>query len=253
MERMMHIMDVVIVGASGGIGLGLAKQFAMQTNVTRILATYRSSSGRQMLENLARQNPGVQWIICHFNSQDSRTYSEFSQTLVDFSPRYVVNTIGQLHPMGGSPEKKLEDLKSEILNEMIDVNVTSHLRVLQMLIPTLRNKLPVTIASLSARVGSIEDNRLGGWYAYRMSKAALNMLIKTTSIEFTRLNTNSVVVALHPGTVDTKLSRNYHKGLPVGQLLSAETASSNLCALIQKLVPAQTGTFFAYDEAELPW
>jgi NAD(P)-dependent dehydrogenase (short-subunit alcohol dehydrogenase family) len=102
-------------------------------------------------------------------------------------------------------------------------------------------------AVLSARVGSISDNRLGGWYGYRASKAALNMLIKTLAIEVRRTRPEAICAALHPGTVDTSLSKPFQKNVRQGQLFAADTAAEKLLEVINSLTPAQSGDCFAWD------
>jgi NAD(P)-dependent dehydrogenase (short-subunit alcohol dehydrogenase family) len=107
-------------------------------------------------------------------------------------------------------------------------------------------------AALSARVGSISDNRLGGWHSYRASKAALNMLLKTLSIELTRVNPHALCVALHPGTVDSRLSKPFQANVPKGKLFSPQVAASHLLTVIDGLTPEQSGKVFAWDGREIP-
>jgi NAD(P)-dependent dehydrogenase (short-subunit alcohol dehydrogenase family) len=106
------------------------------------------------------------------------------------------------------------------------------------------------MAFLSAKVGSIEDNRLGGWYSYRASKAALNMFVKTAAIELKRTNPNAVILALHPGTVNSRLSKPF-RGAEIGR--SACDAATDMLAVIDTLTPAETGRFYAYNGERLPW
>jgi NAD(P)-dependent dehydrogenase (short-subunit alcohol dehydrogenase family) len=108
-------------------------------------------------------------------------------------------------------------------------------------------------AVISARVGSITDNRLGGWYSYRASKAALNMFLKTLSIEWQRTMKHGVVLSLHPGTTDTPLSQPFQQSVPKGKLFTPEYVANSLLPIIANATPSQTGRFFAYDGTELPW
>lgn len=108
-------------------------------------------------------------------------------------------------------------------------------------------------AVISAKVGSITDNRLGGWYSYRASKAALNMFLKTLSIEWQRNMKHCVVLSLHPGTTDTPLSQPFQQSVPKGKLFTPEYVSNCLLPIIANATPVQTGCFFAYDGTELPW
>jgi NAD(P)-dependent dehydrogenase (short-subunit alcohol dehydrogenase family) len=114
-------------------------------------------------------------------------------------------------------------------------------------LPRLRKDRPAIFAALSARVGSIGDNRLGGWYGYRASKAALNMIVKSLSIELARTHPHAACVALHPGTVATGLSAPFQRGVPADQLFSLETAASHLLEVITGLSGSQSGGMFAWD------
>ena len=109
------------------------------------------------------------------------------------------------------------------------------------------------MAALSARVGSIEDNRLGGWYSYRASKAALNQGLRCAAIELKRTRRESVCVALHPGTVDTALSEPFQAGLPEGQLRGSDAAAASLLGVLSGLGPEDSGGFYAWDGESLPW
>ena len=117
----------------------------------------------------------------------------------------------------------------------------------------LRHERRAVLANLSARVGSIEDNRLGGWYGYRASKAAQNMLTKTMAIELKRKAKNVIVLALHPGTVDTGLSGPFQRNVPEGKLFSVERAARQLLAIVAKADEAHHGTFRAWDDTPIPW
>ena len=109
------------------------------------------------------------------------------------------------------------------------------------------------VANVSARVGSIGDNRLGGWYAYRGSKAALNMFTRTASIELGRKAPNAIAVAIHPGTVDTALSRPFQKSVSPERLFAPDRAARQILEVLDGLGPEQTGTFVAWDGSEIPW
>jgi NAD(P)-dependent dehydrogenase (short-subunit alcohol dehydrogenase family) len=111
---------------------------------------------------------------------------------------------------------------------------------------------PFTLAALSARVGSISDNRLGGWHSYRASKAALNMLLRNFALEMARTHPESVIVGLHPGTVDSALSQPFQSGLPEGQLTAPGDAADNLLSVLAALTPAQSGRVFDFSGAEVP-
>jgi NAD(P)-dependent dehydrogenase (short-subunit alcohol dehydrogenase family) len=163
----------------------------------------------------------------------------------------VVVATGILHSESGSPERSWSQLDSEYLQQVMLVNAIGPALALKHFAPLLAKDQNTTWAMISAKVGSIGDNGLGGWYGYRASKAALNQIVKTASIEMTRRNKLSICVALHPGTVATKLSEPFSKaGLNVR---SPEIAAEELFNVIEKLQPADTGSFVDYLSNKLPW
>ena len=138
---------------------------------------------------------------------------------------------GTLHNETHMPEKKLEDLDAEYFSQLLNSNTLTPLLCLQSILPLLTHKTHCTITALSARVGSINDNKLGGWYTYRASKAALNMLFKTAAIELSRRAKNTKLVLFHPGTTDTALSKPFQKNVPAGKLFTAEFVAKQLFTL----------------------
>ena len=119
--------------------------------------------------------------------------------------------------------------------------------------PLLKGDHALQFSAISARVGSISDNRLGGWYSYRASKAALNQLMRTLSIELARANPNASVATLHPGTVDTDLSKPFQGNVPADKLFTADDSAAQLWRVLDGLTPADTGTLFAYDGSVIPY
>tara|TARA_R110000737_G_scaffold258459_2_gene267050 strand:- start:181 stop:786 length:606 start_codon:yes stop_codon:yes gene_type:complete len=142
----------------------------------------------------------------------------FTQHLKDTQAELhqVIIFNGKLHNTQHMPEKKLEDLNADYFNELLNANTLTPLLCLQSILPLLTHKTQCTITALSARVGSINDNKLGGWYTYRASKAALNMLFKTAAIELARRAKNTKLILFHPGTTDTELSKPFQKNVPAG-------------------------------------
>ncbi len=138
---------------------------------------------------------------------------------------------GTLHNKTHMPEKKLEELNADYFNELFNSNTLTPLLCLQSILPLLTHKTQCTITALSARVGSINDNKLGGWYTYRASKAALNMLFKTAAVELARRAKNTKLVLFHPGTTDTALSKPFQKNVPADKLFSAEFVAKQLFTL----------------------
>jgi NAD(P)-dependent dehydrogenase (short-subunit alcohol dehydrogenase family) len=145
------------------------------------------------------------------------------------------------------PEKSLKQLTRQSLQQSLEVNLFSVAFYLQALLPWLQKPPGIKVAVLSAKVGSISDNRLGGWYSYRMAKAALNMLVKCSSIELGRFNKTAVLFSLHPGTTDSALSAPFQQNLPAGQLKTAADTAHCLLATIRTVSVTETGLLLNWD------
>lgn len=166
-------------------------------------------------------------------------------------PDRVINTLGMLHQDGQQPEKRIEQLSESALLNSIHVNTWPTLAMGQLLSRRLGRHQSLQFAALSARVGSISDNRAGGWYSYRISKAALNMAVKTLAVEWRRRFPAACVVGLHPGTVATPLSAPFRAGLAEGQLQTPAQAARHLLTALERLEPADSGRLFAWDGQEI--
>lgn len=163
----------------------------------------------------------------------------------------VIVANGILHEEGLMPEKSLRDISAEDLRRVFDVNTVTPTLIAKHFLPKLNKERTSIFAALSARVGSISDNYLGGWYAYRSSKAALNMMIKCFSIEVSRRNKQAIIVGLHPGTVDSYLSKPFQRGLSNGKLFTSEYSARQLLQVLENLNPDKTGRCFAWDGQEI--
>lgn len=160
----------------------------------------------------------------------------------------IILATGILHGKGVRPEKSLSALDAESLQQVFQINALGPAMVLKHCLPLLH---PAgAMALLSARVGSIEDNRLGGWYAYRASKAALNMLVKTAAIELARQRPHARLLCLHPGTVASKLSEPFRGSV---NARPAEQAAAELLTVIDDTTAEGSGGFFSYSGERLPW
>jgi NAD(P)-dependent dehydrogenase (short-subunit alcohol dehydrogenase family) len=157
---------------------------------------------------------------------------------------------GALAPPGLGPEKTLRALDPAQLAAQFALNATGPMLVLKHALRLMPRDSRAVFAALSARVGSIGDNALGGWYSYRASKAALNQMLHTAAIEVARSHPRAVIAALHPGTVDTGFGAAFHKGRAT---VTAEAAAANLLAVIERLTPAETGGFFDWAGDRIPW
>ncbi|MDD2810212.1 SDR family NAD(P)-dependent oxidoreductase [Rhodoferax sp.] len=221
----------LVIGASGGIGQAFVALLQANPRCSEVIGLHRKSAPRLDFDDEAS-------IASAANAL--RAGGKF---------HLVINAAGVLHTAGFMPEKKLGDLSYAQLEATFRVNTFGPALVLRHFAPLLDAQRSV-LALLSAKVGSIEDNRLGGWYSYRASKAALNMLLKTAAIEVKRSNPQAVLVSLHPGTVNSALSKPF-KGEQIGR--QATLAVHEMLQTLNSLTPADTGTFVAYDSARLPW
>ena len=165
----------------------------------------------------------------------------------------AIYCVGVLHEGDLSPEKSLRQIDPENLVYSFRVNSIGAVLLAKHLMPLFNKKEPSIFASISAKVGSIGDNRLGGWYGYRASKAALNMFLKTTAIEYSRRCPKTIVVALHPGTTDTRLSQPFQKNVPPEKLFPVAHTVNLLSEVIANLEPKDSGEFFSWNGDRLPW
>lgn len=167
--------------------------------------------------------------------------------------RLVVNATGRLHGPGLVPEKRLRQVERSALMEQFTINAIAPVLLARAVEPLLGRDRPFHFASLSARVGSIGDNRSGGWYAYRGAKAAQNMYLRCLSLEWSRRFPRATVLMLHPGTTDTALSKPFQSFVPPDKLFSPERAADQLVQVISGQGPAQSGAFLAWDGQSIPW
>ncbi|WP_438767857.1 SDR family NAD(P)-dependent oxidoreductase [Kushneria sp. TE3] len=251
-----HLPDhyTAVITGGGGIGRALLAELSRDPRAGRIVSVTRH---RERLEQDDRLD------IDRLDIVDADVTTEQGlATLSDYlhqTPVHLLfNTIGVLHDGQSdqstviAPEKRLERLSFDALNHAFQVNAATA----AMLISTLTDRLtrhPAIIATLSARVGSIKDNDLGGWYAYRASKAALNMLMKTASIEFKRRNPQAILLCLHPGTTDTELSRPFQARVPKGKLFTPAFVAERLLAVISQRTPDDSGAFYDWNDTPIEW
>ena len=158
-----------------------------------------------------------------------------------------------LHTPAQGPEKTIRHIDPAFFLQSMSVNTVPTLLLAKHLQSNFRHGRPAVFATVSAKVGSIEDNRLGGWFSYRASKAALNMCLKTLAIEWRRSLPNIVVAALHPGTTDTALSRPFQHNVPSGQLFTPRHSVHCMLDVLDGLNSADSGQFLAFDGEKLPW
>lgn len=167
--------------------------------------------------------------------------------------RMVIHTAGILHGGDLQPEKRLAQVRRSSLEHSFAVNAWGPLLLAQAIEPALPRDQPFHFASLSARVGSIGDNHLGGWYAYRAAKAAQNQLLRTLALEWRRRLPQGCVSLLHPGTTATQLSAPFRGSVPEGTLFTPEQAAGHLLEVLEQQGPEQSGAFLAWDGTPIPW
>ena len=221
----------LVIGASGGIGQAFVQVLQAHPRCGEVVGLHRRSMPRLDLDDEASIASAADAL---------RGGGKF---------HLIIHAAGVLHTEGFMPEKKLGDLGYAQLEAIFRINTFGPGLVLRHFGPMLDAGRGV-LAVLSAKVGSIEDNRLGGWYSYRASKAALNMLLKTAAIEVRRSHPQAVLASLHPGTVNTHLSQPF-KGGQIGR--AAPDAARDMLGVLNRLTPADSGGFFAYSGERLPW
>ena len=236
--------SAVVIGSNGGLGAAFSQHLTGKNDL--------GSKYEQVLSISRKPTNGHSQTI---DFTDESTISSSAIWLAEKCKnaplRLIVVATGYLHTDGSGPERSFQQLDSDYLQRVMLINTIGPALILKHFAPLVPKTGEVRLAFISAKVGSIGDNALGGWYGYRASKAALNQIVKTASIELTRRNKQSVCISLHPGTIATTLSNPFSKtGLNVR---SPEVASEELLKVIEQLTPAQTGGFYDYAGKALPW
>jgi NAD(P)-dependent dehydrogenase (short-subunit alcohol dehydrogenase family) len=234
--------SAAVFGASGGIGRALCD--ALVAGGTDIVyAGSRRGEGPE--------GPNIRPFA--FDLLDETSIAAAAETMRGDPPEWVIIATGVLTlPSGTGPERSYKRLDPASMGEVFALNTIGPALIAKHMLGIMPRGRPFTLAALSARVGSISDNRLGGWHSYRASKAALNMLIRNFALETARTHPESVIIGLHPGTVDSGLSQPFQSGLPEGQLTAPEDAATNLLGVIARLSPAQSGRVFDFRGEEVP-
>ncbi len=244
----------LVQGASRGIGLAMTKTLLERGDYAKVFASCRQPAAATALGALRSQSPRLR--VLDLDVLDERSIAASADAVCEETGQLdlLVNCAGVLHGDDGlRPEKRLADVDSRGIETAFRVNTIGALLVARDFERVLRSSASARFVALSARVGSIGDNHRGGWYAYRASKAALNMVIRTLAIEWARLPKPISCFALHPGTVATELSRPFRKNLSAQQVFDAGEAAEKLLRTIHSLTPAHTGGFFAYDGTKIEW
>lgn len=244
---------VVIAGASGAIGASLASGILDRDPESLIVGLCRHPTRAPERLQLSDRVTLLPW-----DAKDQGSLASVVDALEQVIPAKegidtLIYAAGLLHSDTLFPEKRLEDLSANAMTEAFAVNATGFGVLVRALIPWLRHRELKRIAAVSAKVGSITDNRLGGWYAYRSSKAALNMLVRTLSVELPRRCRPVACLALHPGTTESALSEPFSQSLAQLKVHSPEQTAENLLQVLSNVGGDDNGRFLSWDGSELPW
>ena len=221
----------LVIGSSGTIGAAFVEPLQNNSFCSDVVGVHRHSEFPMNYENL-------------------ESIKSCAAALIPTGPfQLIINTIGVLHTSKWMPEKRLDDLNAEQLEELMKINAIGPALTIRYFSQLLDPNNSIMLI-LSAKVGSIEDNRLGGWFSYRASKAALNMLLKTAAIEWARTKSNTALIAMHPGTVNSRLSKPF-RGEQIGR--PAKDAVTDMFRVIENLKKEDSGSFISYSGEKLPW
>jgi len=229
--------NVAIIGASGAIGNAFVEHYSKDQSVKNVYAFSR--------KHKSYKDKKVHSFELDIENQES--IQNAAEEVKDNRLNHIIIATGILHSESFGPEKSIKDINYDSMIKVMSVNAIGPSLIGRYFIPLLTKDTKSVLAFLSARVGSISDNKLGGWYSYRASKTALNQIIKNFSIELKRTNPKAVVLGLQPGTVDSNLSEPFKKNVAKGKLFSPEQSRELLSDVIEKATKEDSGNLIAYD------
>ena len=236
----------IVIGAGSAIGRALIERWSGEC-ARPILAVARSADTLAVIEQL-----GVQTHQCDYSEAALAAVAiQLQEQSADISRLVICN--GVLQGEGYRPERALNQLKTSAMEQVFEVNTFLPMRVLASLTPVIKRSTEPRIAVLSARVGSIGDNRLGGWYSYRGSKAALNMMLRCAALEMRRVNPAAKIMAYHPGTVDTPLSEPFQANVAPEKLFSPARAAEALDTVLSNLAVDGELSYLDWQGETVPW
>ncbi|MCF2948219.1 SDR family NAD(P)-dependent oxidoreductase [Paraglaciecola aquimarina] len=241
----MFLQSILIIGASSAIAKALANQLQQQPHTQLILVS--------RTEQILPFDNVLQTTVMDYTQSSIENAVDTIQEAIEapLSSVYICN--GLLHNNTITPEKRLEDISLSSLQDVMLTNAFTPMLWIQKLTPLITHKAPCKLVVFSARVGSISDNRLGGWYSYRASKAALNMLLKNVSIEFKRRAKNVKVISFHPGTTDSQLSKPFQKNVPASKLFTADFVAQKLLDIVDKAEVDGEASFIDWQGNKVEW
>ena len=237
-------LRAIIIGASGGIGRAFIEEFSSSSQINEIHALSRKTH--------TYLSPKV--IPHEFDFSDEENISRLASTL-ERTGKFdlIIIASGFLHNQDIKPEKTMRSMSLGNLQANFAINTFGPALTAKHFLPLMRKNQKTVFATLSARVGSISDNRLGGWYAYRASKAALNMITKSLAIENGRRNKDCIIIGLHPGTVDTDLSKPFQNNVPKEKLFSADDSAQKLISVINQVTSDDSGYLLDWAGLKIPF
>jgi len=241
----------LICGASRGIGLALVKSILQSQSVKKVYACVRDSNNSEL--NILKEQYPDHLSIIELDLTIERDYQKVADIVKSSTDSldFIINSVAILKFNEQTPERRIEDVSSINLLKSFEVNTVPTLLLAKAFKPLLRNSQAPLFCAISAKVGSIDDNNTGGWYGYRMSKAALSMALRNLSIEFKRLNNNLIVVSIHPGTTETDLSKPFIEAAKKKYTIhSPEQTATNIIGVLKE---AKNGQFLSWDKTEIKW
>lgn len=236
--------NALVLGASGAIGQALIQNFLNDNRIGRVIAVSRSAA--------TFEHPKLLWVSTRYDEPSMQTVIDgLSEYKGSFSKVCVCH--GILHGENMFPEKRMEEMSVDMMQSIFYANTIVPSLWLKLLRKLLAGSVECKVACFSARVGSTGDNGLGGWYSYRASKAALNSLMKTFSIEYARRAKNVKLIAFHPGTVNSEMSKPFHATVPEGKLFEPSYVASSLSQLMDELKIDGELSYLDYAGKPIPW
>lgn len=239
----------VVIGASRGIGLAITRALLEKHGLKRLYASYRQASGATDLLSIEDSRLHA----CQLDVTEQNDIQSLAELIRSDGerPDFVIHCAGILHGPGVQPEKALGQCDKSALSRVFEVNSIAPLMVAKAIIPLMPRRRQAHFTALSAMVGSISDNRLGGWYAYRASKAALNQFMRTLSVECQRSHPGLCVTSIHPGTTDTALSRPFQANVKAGKLYTPKQTAARILDVVCASSPGQSGQFVNWDGSQI--
>jgi len=240
----------LIIGAGSAIAGALRDRLLADSSSSQVICVSRAVD----TDCTARHGERLLWLESDYSEESiARTAARLSVHRGTFTRVFLCN--GILHNQNVTPEKRIEDLQADALHEVFHANAVIPLLWLKHLSPLLTGEQPCQVSVLSARIGSISDNRRGGWYSYRASKAALNMLLKTAAIEYARRAANVRFLAFHPGTTDSPLSKPFQRSVPAGRLFTPQFVAMQLLQILdsRRDNPQQDVAFLDWSGESITW